>query len=240
MALALLYQGTRMQLRASGCDDTISGFLGGHPRGWRSFVPPDTLVPVVEASGTRTDLPARLRADTRDVHERLERRLGLPGASAAAYRATLEAFRGFYAPVEERLRKTPWEALGLDFVAKTAWLDQDLRALGADDTAIDALPRCSRLPGVERLDRALGCRYVLEGATLGGQIVLRGLQGIPLRAARFFRGYGEETGPRWRRFQSALERADALAGFVPGQTVAAARETFLCFEEWLQSRGILR
>jgi heme oxygenase len=203
-------------------------------------VPPGNLASVVKTSSTLNGLQARLRADTRDVHERLERRLGLPGASAEAYRATLEAFRGFYAPVEERLQRTSWETLGLDFVAKTAWLDQDLRTLGADDTAIGALPRCSRLPGVERLDRALGCRYVLEGATLGGQVVLRGLQGGLLRATRFFRGYGEETGLHWRRFQRALERADALAGFVPGQTVAAARETFLCFEDWLQSRGILR
>jgi heme oxygenase len=41
---------------------------------------------------------------------------------------------------------------------------------------VGALPQYHDLPDIEDWPRMLGCLYVLEGATLGGQIISRHLQ----------------------------------------------------------------
>lgn len=53
---------------------------------------------------------------------------------------------------------------------------------------------------------ALGAAYVLEGATLGGQVILRHLKQIPEIAQdepfHYYGLYGDQVGPRWKTFQS--------------------------------------
>ena len=56
----------------------------------------------------------------------------------------------------------------------------------------------------------IGCLYVLEGSTLGGQFILRALQerlGLsPDREARFFASYGKHVGSMWKSFGSFAEQ----------------------------------
>jgi heme oxygenase len=57
----------------------------------------------------------------------------------------------------------------------------------------------------------VGALYVIEGATLGGQVISPQIQAgrlgvTPEHGGRFFHGYGEQTTPRWNEFLSFAEQ----------------------------------
>lgn len=189
--------------------------------------------------GATSPVHERLRLGTDDVHRRLERRLNLEVrfSSAPLYRELLAAMRGFYAPVERALLKRAADYDGYEPRAQTPRLDEDLAALGFNEAEIASLPECALIPSLDGHGQAAGCLYVLEGATLGGQVmsqmVLRQLG--PDTSVAFFSGDGAGTRKRWLSFLNWLSGIQA-----PTQTVAdAARETFLRLEHWLEDCGVL-
>ena len=185
-----------------------------------------------------------LRAATRSVHQRLEATLPLtdPGLSIDAYRVIVEAFHGFYVPLEDLLAKMAAisPAVPIDGRQKLGRLRSDLRALGASDAGVDALPLCPAVPALTTPGRALGCLYVVEGATLGGRVIVRKLRdhlGLgPTTGAAFFDGYGVETGAMWTSFCTQVDASP----WPRAETLAAAVETFVALERWLGARGALR
>lgn len=180
-----------------------------------------------------------LKQRTQPYHSELERDLGLLQlASIEAYAGRLQQFLGFYAPLEAAIARLPgWGQHTFDLARrqKTALLQQDLRALGLSEAAIAATPICADLPAVPGLPQALGCMYVFEGATLGGQLISRHLHrqlGItPASGCAFFSSYGENVGPMWVDFR------DFLASYTTANTaepiVAAACHTFITLGRWL-------
>lgn len=185
---------------------------------------------------TPSPLLLALRAGTRDCHTALEDRLPFfrEGFDVASYRRLLTAYYGFHAPLELTLA-------GYQGVerAKAPALVRDLLALGLSAADIDALPLCQALPAVEDEARALGVMYVLEGSTLGGQVLKRAMAerlGLaPDRGLGFLDVYGAASGSYWRAF---LERLGGAA-CTPAATVQAAIDTFERFERWLEQRGVL-
>ncbi len=186
-----------------------------------------------------------LKADTRPHHERAERvvRLMEPDLTPEAYRRHLEALYGLFEPLETRLAarlQEPFPALRLAERWKLPLLAEDLRALGHDARSLERLPRPTRLPSLEDVPESLGCLYVLEGSTLGGQLVLRHLmrhfEGVAVGPFAFFRAYGEEVGPMWKSFGEALTQACPDPALAP-RVVRGAQETFEAFEDWLGRRA---
>ena len=182
----------------------------------------------------------RLKAETAQHHARAEACLPLfdDGLTLDRYRDTLAAMYGFYRPVEERLAAVagPWAAQ-LPGRRKAHLLARDLRALGPGLEA--DLPLCDDLPRLARPADALGCLYVLEGATLGGQLIRRHLGrtlGVGAeRGCAFFTSYGDRVGPMWKEFRGwvtsyVAERGEADA------VVGAAGETFDALTRWLARR----
>lgn len=175
-----------------------------------------------------------LRDATRLLHERVEASVDLPARTRtrAGYRALLAALLGLHAPLERRLAALDWPSAGLDFEArrKAPLLAADLRALGVDP---DAVPQRPLWPAVDGLAAGFGCLYVLEGATLGGQIIAREVErtlGLgPGSGASFFGSYGREVGPMWRAFGRALD-AYATTPERLERAAAAAAATFGAFE----------
>ena len=56
---------------------------------------------------------------------------------------------------------------------------------------------------------------------------------VPAEARRFFGGYGERTGERWREFTAALERYAAGVDIAQGgDIIQGAGETFACLHRW--------
>ncbi|MDO7847337.1 biliverdin-producing heme oxygenase [Hymenobacter sp. M29] len=192
-------------------------------------------VPSTPENPAALTILARLRAETRPYHDALEAgafneslRVGAPTAAGTAQ--FLERMYGFLQPYEAALRAHEGE-LG------AAWeLPQRYRAhlipedLGrsADDPG---LPLCPTMPPLHTVPQLLGALYVMEGSTLGGQVINRQLEraGIPLR--RYFSGYGERTGPMWKTFGQLLTAAATPA--TADEIVASAARTFQHLDAWI-------
>lgn len=179
----------------------------------------------------------KLKSDTRSSHSRLEGLNGLP-ETREAYEAQLGLFLGFVEPWEARMAET----LGPDdFLregrGKTEWLRSDLRELGWDAARIAALPRCEDLPGGASRLELLGACYVLEGSTLGGQLIARHLRerlGLDVElCGRYFRSYGAEVGAKWQGFREELLRHSSSEN--DSKIIAAARDTFEKLAVWMSA-----
>jgi len=183
----------------------------------------------------------RLKQATAARHAAIESRSVLldPRLSRATYRACLRRFFGYYAPLELRLLSSrAWHGAGLAYRDrhKTPRLSQDLAALGVTPEELEQTPLCHALPDLHTTARLFGCLYVIEGATLGGQIVTRHLQAslgvTPQSGGAFFSGYAEHTGSRWKAFGAHLA-AFALASGADDEIVVSANETFETLDRWL-------
>ena len=183
----------------------------------------------------------RLREHTHENHKRLEARLDLLHAALSldAYRALLARFYGFYVPVETCLAEMCQNsALDVQFPQrrKAHFLVQDLEILGLSRQQITALPLCANGPALSVFPQALGCMYVLEGATLGGQLISRHLQSVhgisEENGGAFFHSYGPDVRIMWRAFGAALTSyADRMAEDT--LILSAACDTFAALEKWL-------
>jgi heme oxygenase len=183
----------------------------------------------------------RLKQATVARHAALESRSVLldPGLSQPVYRACLARFFGYYAPLERRLlRSQAWLGVGLAYGDrhKTPQLSQDLAALGVTPAELAQMPMCCALPDLRTAARLFGCLYVIEGATLGGQIVTRHLRAClgvtPLSGGAFFSGYAERTGSHWKAFGAQL-CAFAQDSGREDEIVSGANDTFETLDRWL-------
>jgi len=116
------------------------------------------------------------------------------------------------------------ELLKLDL----AWLG----ATGRDDRR-PVMPEVSDLPGL------LGMMYVMEGSTLGGQLIARHVEAAfhfsEGRGTAFFRGHGDRTGQMWKEFCELLK-----VHVTDDQTylvVKAARAMFTPYGQWTREKS---
>jgi len=196
---------------------------------------------VVNSEILKLDILRRLRNETSERHAGLEQRLPViePRLSRDNYRAILEGFFGYYAPLEVPLcASNVWADLPFDFASrrKVPRLEKDLVALGKTAEELTRLPRCAELPALDSIPRVLGCLYVIEGATLGGQVITRHLRAnlaiTPETGGAFFAGYGAATGARWQAFGAMITVAAERFGG-QDEIVASANHTFETLDRWL-------
>lgn len=86
-------------------------------------------------------------------------------------------------------------------------LRQDLIALGISPNSLEAQPPHWH---VNSLDEALGAAYVLEGSTLGGQVIRRALLKHPQLSLQcqfqYYNCYGDQLRTRWLNFMEMMEQ----------------------------------
>lgn len=159
-----------------------------------------------------------LKGATDVYHDQLNRHsllVGLtqPGYSLERYRTLLFAYHHIYDTLEAQLfafqRSIP-QQLDYSQRIKLPWISRDLAFLGIDlpvggratMQSIDAAP-------VTSVGVYTGVLYVIEGSMLGGQLISRSLEtNLGLRrdaGARFYYGYGRETGAMWQAFLGFAE-----------------------------------
>jgi heme oxygenase len=188
-----------------------------------------------------------LKQGTRIYHDALESKMAplLDTTSIHTYIALLQKLFGFYKPLEERIAVLPgWHNLPVDLGRrqKAPLLARDLLWLKVTQPQLSRLPQCKRLPQVNSITEALGCLYVLEGATLGGQIIGRHLKkNLALdedRGCAFFRSYGDDVGPMWKSFRETLSsHCSKHERIEEEQLVTSACETFASLDYWLFGGG---
>ena len=179
---------------------------------------------------------SRLRSETRPYHEALEQlsfnqALAAGTLTAAETAHFLAKMYGFLVPYETALLQQAAEFSPAWEVAerlRAHLIPQDL----ALPEAAPGLPLCPAMPPLHTRLQLLGAMYVMEGSTLGGQVITRQLAqaGIPLRA--YFTGYGARTGPRWKAFCQLLTEA-APAAPDQDEVVASACLTFKQLDQWI-------
>lgn len=168
-----------------------------------------------------------------------------PRMSRETYCQLLRRFWGYYAPLEDSLRTEieiywPDDEYICSERAKAPQLAKDLHALGEFS---ELLERCSNLPELKTPAQILGCLYVIEGATLGGQIISKHLLanlGIgPETGAAFFNGYGLSNGNQWQSFRLFLT-SNAEPMYQDNEIVVSANATFQTLSQWLFPIGTRR
>lgn len=185
-----------------------------------------------------------LRAATAVQHKALEARLPLthPDLDRDAYQRIIQAYYGFHAPLQRQIERFHASQFAQPERQKVPALVKDLRALGLSDSQIGALPLCADLPPLTCEADLLGIMYVMEGATLGGQVLRRIIaERLAIDAdngAEFLDVYGRDTGRLWKAFLRQL--ADFDHPDYNQQVVDSACTTFTSFADWLECRGVLR
>lgn len=185
-------------------------------------------------------LSAELRARTAAPHRRAETMLGLPGAirSANGYTAWLARFLGLYEPLEHVLASfTDWPCLPLQPPDQGARIRSDLTAMGVDARTVPEAP-AGLLPELPSFAHAVGALYVVEGAKLGGRVILRELDarlgsGIA-GARRFFGNEGGATTPEWGEVRAALDRFGNARPEIREDVVSGAERTFEAVLAWFR------
>ena len=180
-------------------------------------------------------LLARLRAETRPYHDAVEanpfnRALAAGTVTAADTARFLARMYGVVQPYEQQLRAhaalfgPAWQ---LDRRYRAHLLLNDLPLLGYDGTP----PLCPDLPPLATWPQLLGAMYVLEGSTLGGQVIARQLIKSDILVNKYFTGRADQTGPLWKGFCTQL--TDAVPTSDHTAIISSAVQTFQTLAPWL-------
>lgn len=177
-----------------------------------------------------------LRERTRDHHLRLERDLAIEQKiqDLPTYCDLLQRWYGWYSPFEQMAASEANDTLKgfLSQRWKTPLLEKDIWDLCEAELGEIPLAPVAKPRGMAEW---IGTLYVLEGSTLGGQVISRMIEErLGLRNGQgysFFRSYGDQVGARWREFRTFAQQS-----ILPENTdraVAAADQTFQSLHQWL-------
>jgi len=181
-------------------------------------------------------LHQRLRAATASAHQGLEDALDwrLRVATRDGYRDLLARFHGFHAAYEPALGDALADAAFWGPRRRLPALAADLAHLGMREAEIAALPRPSAVTFSDAA-AAMGALYVLEGSTLGGQVIGRhigAVHGLADAGLAYYRAHGRQTGVMWNAFRARLDRLSGDAE-AEAAALAAGTATFDALRIWL-------
>jgi heme oxygenase len=181
-----------------------------------------------------SDLAARLRAETAELHKATETTVGVPGQvqTRAQYDRLLRRLIVFYSSAQSAMEaerwREDWVALDIDIASfsRVALLEADLAEFEPSGDGRRSTPL-----QIDTFGSALGCLYVVEGSSLGGIFIgpaIRRILGkIP---TSFYDGSGRGHPKPWRRVQAALASYD-LAHSDVEDVIRGAANTFVRFGE---------
>ena len=181
-----------------------------------------------------------LRQQTEEEHRGAEAALPLMQSDLdqAAYVDCLRRWYGVIAAWEEQacLSAPVWLQPLLIARSRRPLLALDLAWFGVQAPQVRVT-----LPPLRDLPSLLGAMYVLEGSTLGGQIIARHVEtALPLTPGHgdsFFRGHGSQTGPLWKEF------CEMLTIHVPDDqqdnVIASAKRMFAAISFWMQEKSVV-
>lgn len=177
-----------------------------------------------------------LKAATAPAHASLEAALDLLAKPLefGRFRKILSAFYGFHAVWEPAIARSAVSEIAASRY-RLGNLREDLMALGLTPSQLAKAPRCEQaLDLVTSRAACIGSLYVLEGSTLGGQVInqaLRRTAWAPRQGSSYFNPYGPRTAARWQEFKAWAEDIGAQEDILEIQ--AGAISTFSTLEAWL-------
>lgn len=188
-----------------------------------------------------TSVMLRMREATHAIHEKFDTQLHISHSDAGKqeYLDFICLMWGWLVPFENLLWNQEWPA-EIDPASrngKVRWLEQDI--LACSDGEILHPRRSAHVPKMDTLARRFGTAYVIEGAQMGGQVLLKTLGKRMLPGQfRWLEGYGDEVGAKWTRFRKSAEQHLVSEEDI-AEAAQAARETFESLEQWFQRAGMI-
>ena len=177
-----------------------------------------------------------LKEKTFPEHQNLENKLVSKMRSMASindYSRLLQLFYSYFGGLEKLIHPyiNSKELPDLTERRKANLISSDLITLGIK---IPLITRDNELPSINNSSEAFGALYVMEGSTLGGQIIkimVSKQLGIPENyATSFFNGYGNETMKMWTAFQQLLNHDNLFKN--PNDVIDSANEAFTKFSQF--------
>lgn len=186
----------------------------------------------------------KLKEATREQHDALENVVDVMNRmfTQEDYKELLSKFYRFYSAIEPTLPADELREHGFDVEErrKLPLLERDLDTLGILEEARESNDVPADVPKLDTAAKAFGSIYVMEGATLGGQVITRHLAqhlGLtPEAGGAFFNSYGKEVGPMWKKF-GAIITAFAENCDSDDEIVEAAKQTFDSFRGVFTQNG---
>ncbi|MGF7077701.1 biliverdin-producing heme oxygenase [Mucilaginibacter sp. UYCu711] len=183
-------------------------------------------------------LADQLKGRTSGAHQELEKVLvrrmrAMRGLED--YIQLLQSFYGYFGALEDRINFFIGRAELPDYLLrrKSESLAKDIISLGGkvpDKAGVDNIPM------IENYLQAFGALYVMEGSTLGGQIITQMLTKqlrLQDKGLLFFSSYGEHLETMWATFKMTLNR-QATSNAEAEIVILAADATFRQFKNWLE------
>jgi heme oxygenase len=198
----------------------------------------------------RKDFIARLREATGPMHQRLEntpisRALMQDDLSFDTYIEYLAHMRQVIAWSEQRVFPVMNGVLAdIDSRRKLEMIDDDLAVLLGKGNTVKPVDFKGFTNATQSVGHALGHMYVMEGATLGGRVILQHIKktvGLDENTGgtRFFAGYGAETGSRWKTFMNVLAER-AVTEEIENDVISGAMAAFEQIEEYFAGSTVCR
>ncbi len=183
-------------------------------------------------------LAEKLKEQTLAYHQQLEKKLVSKIKAIqteADYVKLLMLFYGYFGGLEDVINNFIGPDKLQDYNArrKTQAIANDLAMLGAKPPA---KATGAYLPVIANTAQAFGALYVIEGSTLGGNMIskmIAGKLGIT-HGLSFFTGYGANSMQMWGGFKDVINK---LPDSDNELIIEAANQTFLKFKEWIELNG---
>lgn len=178
-------------------------------------------------------LRERLKNETRENHERAETNLAClmsPTLSKEQYARVLHGMHAFHSWFENSLEQLPENYSAKEFYLTNR---RKLEKVKTDLSKLGVLPPRQSLDFNLRSQQELnaglwGMLYVIEGSTLGAQVIKKNLESVlglsEDSGASYFSGYGVENGKMWQQFLKAMDNDSTREK--PDVVVAAADQAF--------------
>jgi len=186
------------------------------------------------------DFHHKLRTETRFLHDQIEQSFLIKKIMSCQitreeYLLLLEKFYGFIAPCESLINELACKNL-ITGRSKSLLLAQDLQTLKMNKSIFFITSQCDHLPQLSEIEDVLGYLYVMEGSTLGGQIITKMLQKqLQISATHggaVFYGYGNKTKAMWDDFCQNLNRVQDIAQ--QNKILLSARLTYNTLFQWME------
>ncbi|MGI4020651.1 MAG: biliverdin-producing heme oxygenase [Janthinobacterium lividum] len=188
-----------------------------------------------------TLLSAQLKQHTLTSHQQLEK--ALIGQirqinSPEMYVTMLQLFYSYFGALEDYINQNINSVQLSDYPLrrKTESILQDLKTFNGTKPE---KTKIADLPVITNNLQAFGALYVIEGSTLGGQIIskmiMKQLNLTDSKGLSFFSSYGDQTPAMWASFKTALNR-QAQNKEEEMLLINAADDTFVKFKYWIEKQ----
>ncbi|HVX51017.1 MAG TPA: biliverdin-producing heme oxygenase [Chitinophagaceae bacterium] len=178
-----------------------------------------------------------IRQATRQYHQELDHevfQLIKQVKNPADYKKLLQVLYGYYKPLYSLLNLYLPDATVPDYNLRRK-PDLMLDDLYCFPGGVIHITFCANIPGISNASRAIGVFYVLEGSTMGGQVISKKIAGnIGLTVSygfSFLSGYGERNTQMWNNFLNALNNNGNK--YKAEELIAAATEAFSKLKTWI-------